>query len=50
MKTFTSLFSMLFIFSAFLLDTANAQLSSGNLFNAPFVYALNMPQNASSIL
>ena len=49
MKTFTLLFSMLFILYAFLLDTANAQLNTENLFKAPFISATNTQQSMLGI-
>ena len=50
MKTFTMLFSMLFILSAFLLDKANAQLNTENLFKAPFISAGNSQQSMQSVM
>jgi len=50
MKTFTLLFSMLIILAVFLLDTANAQLNTENLFKAPFISAGNSQQSPNSIM
>ena len=51
MKTFTLLFSMLFILlAAFLLDTANAQLNTEKLFQAPFISAKNTHQSMQSLI
>ena len=41
---------MLFILSAILLDTANAQVSSENLFKAPFISTGNSQQSPQSIM
>ena len=50
MKRFTLLFSMLFILSALLLDTTNAQLNTENLFKAPFISAGNSQQSMQSVM
>ena len=51
MKTLSLLFSLQFIlFTVFLLDTANAQLNTENLFKAPFISAGNSQQSTQSIM
>ncbi len=48
-KTFTLLYSLLFILNVFLLDTANAQLSTENILRAPFVSAQNIQHSSLGI-
>ena len=50
MKTQLLLFSMLFILSAFPLDSANAQLGTENILRAPFISEINAQSNMQSIM